>query len=124
MPRRYSDYPYCYKKLHMMSSWGAFGDYISTWIFLFILWEGVISRRPLIFAAVCGTSLEYSQHAFPLPHHNWRTNPLIYSYPKGRHYDTVGYIRVVKMVDGREGVVINPRSYRNGSLPERGQGWA
>jgi len=107
-----------------MSSWGAFGDYISTWIFLFILWEGVISRRPLIFAAVCGTSLEYSQHAFPLPHHNWRTNPLIYSYPKGRHYDTVGYIRVVKMVDGREGVVINPRSYRNGSLPERGQGWA
>jgi len=70
MPRRYSDYPYCYKKLHIMSRWGAFGDYISTWIFLFILWEGVIARRPLVFAAVCGTSLEYSQHGYPLPHHN------------------------------------------------------
>lgn len=123
MPRRYSDYPYCYKKLHIISSWGAFGDYISTWIFLFILWEGVISRRPLIFAAVCGTSLEYSQHAFPLPHHNWSTNPLIYSYPKGSHYDIVGYIRVLKMVDGAEEVVVDPSAFSNGRLPERGQGW-
>jgi heme/copper-type cytochrome/quinol oxidase subunit 1 len=70
MPRRYADYPYRYKKLHIMSRWGAFGDYIATWMFLFILWEGVIARRPLVFAAVCGTSLEYRQHGYPLPHHN------------------------------------------------------
>lgn len=90
---------------------------------MFILWEGIIARRPLIFAAVCGTSLEYSQHCFPLPHHNWTTNPLIYSYPKGSHYDVVGYIRVLKISDRRERVVLNPSSYRDGRFPERGQGW-
>nr|AJC10863.1 cytochrome c oxidase subunit I [Macoma balthica] len=124
MPRRYSDYPYCYKKLHMMSSWGAFGDYISTWMFLFILWEGVIARRPLVFAAVCGTSLEYSQHGYPLPHHNWSTNPLIYSYPKGSHYSMAGFIRVLKMRDGGEEVVVQPNIYSDGDFPDRGQGWA
>jgi len=88
------------------------------------LWEGVIARRPLVFAAVCGTSLEYSQHGYPLPHHNWRTNPLIYSYPKGSHYESVGFIRVVKISDGREEVVLNAGKFRDNEFPERGQGWS
>lgn len=30
MPRRYADYPDCYKNLQSLSSWGAFGDYART----------------------------------------------------------------------------------------------
>nr|YP_009431961.1 cytochrome c oxidase subunit I [Donax variegatus]ATA66410.1 cytochrome c oxidase subunit I [Donax variegatus] len=124
MPRRYADYPTCYQKLHMMSSWGAFGDYVSTWMFLFILWEGIISRRPLIFSEVCGTSLEYSQHGYPLPHHNWSTNPLLYSYPSGSHHFVLGYIRVMNMEAGEDSLVVNSgSSYSDGAFPESGQGW-
>lgn len=92
-------------------------------MFLFILWEGVIARRALVFAGVCGTSLEYSQHGYPLPHHNWRTNPLIYAYPKGSHHHTVGFMRVLKMRSGLEAVVTGGGNYSDGALPDRGQGW-
>nr|YP_006576397.1 cytochrome c oxidase subunit I [Nuttallia olivacea]AEV94291.1 cytochrome c oxidase subunit I [Nuttallia olivacea] len=124
MPRRYSDYPYCFKKWHSVSSWGAFGDYVATWFFLFILWEGIISRRPLIFAAARGTFLEYAQHPLPHAHHNWRQNPLIYAFPKGSHYKVNGYVRTVKMKDGGEVMSSNPAFYSDQNFMDRGWGWS
>ena len=49
---------------------------------------------------------------------------MIYSYPKGRHYKVMGYIRVLKMRDGSEEVVVSPSLYRDGDFPERRRGWA
>lgn len=50
-------------------------------------------------------------------------NPLIFSYPKGRHHDVVGYIRVVKIINGNEVVELDPKRFSDGGFPERGQGW-
>nr|WNI01737.1 COX1 [Donax trunculus] len=67
MPRRYADYPSCYQSLHNMSSWGSIGGALSMWFFIFILWEGVVARRGLMFSKALGTRLEFHENEAGAP---------------------------------------------------------
>jgi len=58
MPRRYSDYPDAYTKWHTVSSYGSMLSFVGLLFFIFILWEALVSQRPVIGLSHIGTSLE------------------------------------------------------------------
>nr|WMW23654.1 cytochrome c oxidase subunit 1 [Hiatella sp. J YW-2023] len=78
MPRRYPDYPTCYYLFNKISSWGSVASFVSLMGFLFIIWEGFISQRSLVFAFYRSTSLEFfsSNTVWPKKYHNAVENPI------------------------------------------------
>lgn len=49
MPRRYVDYNDCFAFMHSISSYGRILSFVSTVLFLLIIWEGYITQRQVIF---------------------------------------------------------------------------
>nr|QID02655.1 cytochrome c oxidase subunit I [Scrobicularia plana] len=129
MPRRYSDYPVCYKRLHSLSSWGAIGDYISTWVFLFTLWEGLAAKRKLVFASAFGTFLEF----YRCERMGWSGNCKVIGYPhqsnlgmkdsSGLNLGVVGYIREILLSSGERLTATKGGSFSDRPFAPRGQGW-
>ena len=48
MPRRYSDYPDCFIKWHVVSSLGSWLSFVGVLYFLFIVWEALVSQRGVV----------------------------------------------------------------------------
>nr|AZL93224.1 cytochrome c oxidase subunit 1 [Eurytoma sp. ZJUH_2016013] len=70
MPRRYSDYPDSFMCWNILSSIGSLISLMSTMLFFFIMWDGLMSQRILIFMKNLNSSLELimsyppSEHSF------------------------------------------------------------
>nr|YP_011021620.1 cytochrome c oxidase subunit I [Paraschizogynium plumachela]WQM21751.1 cytochrome c oxidase subunit I [Paraschizogynium plumachela] len=68
MPRRYSDYPDFYTKWNILSSLGSIMSFISVILFIFILWDAMISKRNIINNHFINTSLEWQLNSPPAEH--------------------------------------------------------
>lgn len=76
MPRRYSDYPDSFTCWNIFSSIGSYISLIRTLIFMFILWERLMSNRILIFIKRLNNSIEWIIN-FPPKEHSFREIPKI-----------------------------------------------
>nr|QNH69000.1 cytochrome c oxidase subunit I [Teredorus nigropennis] len=68
MPRRYSDYPDCYTSWNMMSSIGSIISMVGVVMFIYILWESMISKRLTLFSSNTHSSIEWLQNNPPAEH--------------------------------------------------------
>lgn len=68
IPRRYSDYPDAYTTWNVISTLGSTISIIGTLIFLFIIWESIISHRNQIHTLQFTTSIEWYQNLPPAEH--------------------------------------------------------
>nr|ABM65771.1 cytochrome c oxidase subunit 1 [Nucula nucleus] len=71
MPRRYSDYPDCYMKWNVVSSFGSMISFVAVLYFMFILWESFISQRSFMFSDRVGPAQEWANSLFPPGFHNF-----------------------------------------------------
>nr|YP_009995286.1 cytochrome c oxidase subunit I [Gymnochthebius lividus]QNP09689.1 cytochrome c oxidase subunit 1 [Gymnochthebius lividus] len=76
MPRRYSDYPDAYTTWNIISSIGSMISLIGIIIFLFIIWESMISMRKSISSMQMVTSIEWLQK-MPPAEHSYSELPMI-----------------------------------------------
>nr|YP_010570465.1 cytochrome c oxidase subunit I [Gigantidas vrijenhoeki]UZG65978.1 cytochrome c oxidase subunit 1 [Gigantidas vrijenhoeki] len=71
MPRRYSDYPDCFMKWHVVSSLGSWLSFVSVLYFLFIVWEALVSQRGVVCKSNRPGAIEWSwEWCCPLSFHN------------------------------------------------------
>nr|YP_010924950.1 cytochrome c oxidase subunit I [Chanohirata theae]WKB17928.1 cytochrome c oxidase subunit 1 [Chanohirata theae] len=68
MPRRYSDYPDMYTMWNMVSSIGSMISLIGIMLMIFIIWEGLISKRMILFSMNMSSSIEWLQSTPPEEH--------------------------------------------------------
>nr|WOW99153.1 cytochrome c oxidase subunit I [Tropiduchidae sp. 2 WQW-2023a] len=68
MPRRYSDYPDSYMTWNKISSIGSIISMMSIMLFMFILWESLISKRKSIFKKSPNSSVEWMMNTPPSEH--------------------------------------------------------
>jgi len=76
IPRRYSDFPDAYTLWNIVSSMGSTISFIGVLILLFILWEALISTRPVIYPYSFSSSIEWI-HSHPPVDHNFIEIPII-----------------------------------------------
>nr|YP_009945227.1 cytochrome c oxidase subunit I [Pedetontus zhejiangensis]QOE17734.1 cytochrome c oxidase subunit I [Pedetontus zhejiangensis] len=76
MPRRYSDYPDAYTIWNVVSSSGSYISLISVIFLAIIVWEAMISARPVIFYYNTPSSLEWN-HNTPPADHSYDELPMI-----------------------------------------------
>nr|UYR45758.1 cytochrome c oxidase subunit 1 [Merostenus sp.] len=77
MPRRYSDYPDSYSSWNLLSSIGSLISLMSTMLFFFIIWEGLVSKRLLVFSKNLNNSIEFML-SYPSPYHSFNEIPKIF----------------------------------------------
>jgi len=58
IPRRYSDYPDIMVKWNIVSSVGSIMSFVSVLLFIFIVWEALVSQRSVIVSLHQSSSLE------------------------------------------------------------------
>nr|UZH35962.1 cytochrome c oxidase subunit I [Xizicus fascipes] len=68
MPRRYSDYPDVYTSWNVVSTIGSTISFIGVIFLIFIIWESMITNRPIIFSLNMVSSLEWYQNLPPAEH--------------------------------------------------------
>nr|YP_010265226.1 cytochrome c oxidase subunit I [Allodia protenta]UIP57097.1 cytochrome c oxidase subunit 1 [Allodia protenta] len=68
MPRRYSDYPDSYTSWNLVSSIGSTISFIGIIMFIYILWESMISNRNVIYSIQLNSSIEWLQNNPPAEH--------------------------------------------------------
>nr|QKY63911.1 cytochrome c oxidase subunit 1 [Triatoma vitticeps] len=78
MPRRYSDYPDSFTCWNIISSLGSTISLIGIILFLFIIWESMISKRQIIFPQSLSTNVEWFQK-YPPAEHSYSEIPMIYA---------------------------------------------
>ena len=78
MPRRYSDYPDAFIKWNVVSSVGSIMSFVSVLLFIFLLWESIISQRSIVTSTDQPSSLEWEDF-LPLDYHNLGETGLIVS---------------------------------------------
>ena len=76
MPRRYSDYPDIFVKWNVVSSYGSILSFVSVLLFIFILWESLVSQRAVVGSTHQSSSLEWQDY-LPLDFHNMPETGLI-----------------------------------------------
>nr|YP_009509540.1 cytochrome c oxidase subunit I [Cardisoma carnifex]AUM82365.1 cytochrome c oxidase subunit 1 [Cardisoma carnifex] len=76
MPRRYSDYPDAYATWNIVSSLGSMISFVAALGFLLIIWEALVSNRPVIFTPFLPSSIEW-KHSYPPADHSYMEIPLI-----------------------------------------------
>nr|UZT67512.1 cytochrome c oxidase subunit 1 [Figites sp. ZJUH 20220009] len=68
MPRRYSDYPDSYLMWNMISSIGSMISMVSIMLFIYIIWEGILVKRLMLFKKFLNTSIEWMHNYPPFSH--------------------------------------------------------
>nr|YP_010946883.1 cytochrome c oxidase subunit I [Sorineuchora formosana]WGO57640.1 cytochrome c oxidase subunit I [Sorineuchora formosana] len=68
MPRRYSDYPDAYTTWNVVSSIGSMISFISILMFIFTMWESMMTNRLVIFSSQTNNSIEWLQNTPPMEH--------------------------------------------------------
>nr|YP_010596836.1 cytochrome c oxidase subunit I [Cycetogamasus diviortus]WAK85122.1 cytochrome c oxidase subunit I [Cycetogamasus diviortus] len=77
MPRRYSDYPDYLTKWNVISSLGSIISMVGVIMFIFILWEAMISKRLIVNTHYINTSIEWQLNLPPAEHTFNQINILI-----------------------------------------------
>nr|ACJ69404.1 cytochrome c oxidase subunit I [Aphelocheirus ellipsoideus] len=78
MPRRYSDYPDSFTTWNIISSMGSTMSVIGVAMFIFIMWESMVSKRTSIFSDNMTTSIEWMQN-YPPAEHSYSELPMLTS---------------------------------------------
>nr|YP_011010421.1 cytochrome c oxidase subunit 1 [Metrocoris tenuicornis]WPW47036.1 cytochrome c oxidase subunit 1 [Metrocoris tenuicornis] len=78
MPRRYSDYPDMYMSWNIMSSIGSTISILGTMMFIFIMWESMISKRKIMFVFNLNSSIEWLQN-YPPAEHSYNEMPIAFN---------------------------------------------
>nr|YP_011010278.1 cytochrome c oxidase subunit 1 [Ventidius longitarsus]WPW46893.1 cytochrome c oxidase subunit 1 [Ventidius longitarsus] len=78
MPRRYSDYPDIYMSWNVISSIGSTISILGTMMFIFIMWESMISKRKIIFILNLNSSIEWLQN-YPPAEHSYNEMPIAFN---------------------------------------------
>nr|YP_010946649.1 cytochrome c oxidase subunit I [Margattea bisignata]WGO57367.1 cytochrome c oxidase subunit I [Margattea bisignata] len=68
MPRRYSDYPDAYTTWNVVSSIGSMISFVGVLMFIFIMWESMMTNRLIIFSTHTSNSIEWLQNTPPAEH--------------------------------------------------------
>lgn len=77
MPRRYSDYPDGFVTWNIVARIGSIVTTISVFFFIFILWEALVSHRPVLRRKAASSILEFA-HSFPPLVHRYNRCPKVY----------------------------------------------
>ena len=77
MPRRYSDYPDFYIGWNLLARLGSIVSVCGALMFIFIIWERLVSRRPALFTTATPHSLEFN-HSFPPFTHRYDRCPKLH----------------------------------------------
>lgn len=78
MPRRYSDYPDRFIPWNILASLGSIISLVSVLFFLIILWEALVSHRPILRSKGVSSSLELA-HSYPPINHSYNRCPAVVS---------------------------------------------
>nr|YP_010268827.1 cytochrome c oxidase subunit I [Thetibates serena]UIG88160.1 cytochrome c oxidase subunit 1 [Thetibates serena]UIG88167.1 cytochrome c oxidase subunit 1 [Thetibates serena] len=78
MPRRYSDYPDMYLSWNMISSIGSTMSIMGTMMFIFIMWESMISKRNIMFIMNMNSNIEWLQK-YPPAEHSYNEMPITFN---------------------------------------------
>lgn len=78
IPRRYSDYPDFMTEWNFTASWGSAITFGSLIYFIYVIWEGLASKRTAQVSVTNSTSLEWA-HTFPPFDHRYASTPLIFT---------------------------------------------
>nr|YP_011010252.1 cytochrome c oxidase subunit 1 [Esakia hungerfordi]WPW46854.1 cytochrome c oxidase subunit 1 [Esakia hungerfordi] len=78
MPRRYSDYPDMYMSWNVISSIGSTISILGTMMFIFIMWESMISKRKIMFIMNLNSSIEWLQN-YPPAEHSYNEMPIAFN---------------------------------------------
>nr|YP_009692479.1 cytochrome c oxidase subunit I [Limnogonus poissoni]QEH58891.1 cytochrome c oxidase subunit I [Limnogonus poissoni]QEH58905.1 cytochrome c oxidase subunit I [Limnogonus poissoni]QEH58932.1 cytochrome c oxidase subunit I [Limnogonus poissoni] len=78
MPRRYSDYPDMYTSWNIISSIGSTISIMGTMMFIFIMWESMISKRKIMFIFNLNSSIEWLQN-YPPAEHSYNEMPIAFN---------------------------------------------
>nr|YP_009945355.1 cytochrome c oxidase subunit I [Epanerchodus koreanus]QOE55886.1 cytochrome c oxidase subunit I [Epanerchodus koreanus] len=70
MPRRYSDYPDAYYFWNMVSSFGSFMSLVSVFLFILIMWDGLLFSRSIFGSKLLNSSIEWN-YTFPPEEHTF-----------------------------------------------------
>nr|YP_009184217.1 cytochrome c oxidase subunit I [Naesiotus nux]ALO20569.1 cytochrome c oxidase subunit 1 [Naesiotus nux] len=70
MPRRYSDYPDAYYYWNQISSYGSLMSVFGVLLFIYIVWESLITQRAVVFAESANYSREWEYFGPPDFHGN------------------------------------------------------
>jgi len=76
IPRRYSDYPDSYITWNILSTFGSTISLIGIFLFLYIIWESIITNRSIIFPVNLNSSIEWLQN-LPPAEHSYNELPLL-----------------------------------------------
>jgi len=79
MPRRIPDYPDTFLKWNVISSWGSLVSFGGLMLFIFLLWEGLVSQRPLISAMFPQAAMEVQTKALPHRAHTFTATGCFFS---------------------------------------------
>nr|YP_009294930.1 cytochrome c oxidase subunit I [Filhollianassa ceramica]ANW37024.1 cytochrome c oxidase subunit 1 [Filhollianassa ceramica]AOH05866.1 cytochrome c oxidase subunit 1 [Filhollianassa ceramica] len=76
MPRRYSDYPDAFTTWNVVSSMGSMVSLVAALGFVIIVWEGLVSKRPILFNLYLSSSIEW-HHSYPPADHSYMEIPML-----------------------------------------------
>ena len=76
MPRRYSDYPDAFTTWNVVSSLGRLISFASVILFIWIIWEGIVSSRRTINTMRIPTSIEWANPS-PIMEHTFNQTTLL-----------------------------------------------
>nr|YP_007025672.1 cytochrome c oxidase subunit I [Neaxius glyptocercus]AEW68311.1 cytochrome c oxidase subunit I [Neaxius glyptocercus] len=76
MPRRYSDYPDAFSAWNVVSSMGSMISLVAVLGFILIVWEALVSVRPVMFNLFLPSSIEW-QHPYPPADHSYMEIPMV-----------------------------------------------
>lgn len=77
IPRRYSDYPDIYTTWNIVARGGSIVSIVSVFFIVYIVWEAIVSHRPVLFLKTSRVRAEFS-HVYPPINHRFRTPPKIF----------------------------------------------
>nr|YP_009756938.1 cytochrome c oxidase subunit I [Lepidocyrtus fimetarius]QIM14966.1 cytochrome c oxidase subunit 1 [Lepidocyrtus fimetarius] len=78
MPRRYSDYPDAFTSWNIVSSMGSYTSVVAILMFSYIMWESMISARPVMTSSIQPSFIEWTQNN-PPSEHTYNELTLIYN---------------------------------------------
>nr|APL97236.1 cytochrome c oxidase subunit I [Garjajewia cabanisii] len=78
MPRRYSDYPDFFTAWNIVSSMGSYISVLATMVFITMIMEAFMAKRPALFSLSLSSALEW-QHPYPPADHSYTDTPVLTS---------------------------------------------